>query len=92
MPDYLKDHFGGSCDFSDKVGGFHAGMDAEDRKETYEKFKNGEIVILFATKAFGITATPTVMVLDSKNKIVFKKVDVLDETDLMQIRKLVGAQ
>jgi len=54
MPDCLKDNFGGSCDFSDKVGGFHAGMDAEDRKETYEKFKNGEIVILFATKAFGM--------------------------------------
>lgn len=54
MPDCLKDVFDTSCSFADKVGGFHAGMDAEDRKETYEKFKNGEIVILFATKAFGM--------------------------------------
>jgi ATP-dependent DNA helicase RecQ len=29
-------------------------MDAEDRKDTYEKFKTGEIVVLFATKAFGM--------------------------------------
>ncbi|MBK8704168.1 MAG: UvrD-helicase domain-containing protein [Saprospiraceae bacterium] len=29
-------------------------MDAEDRKDTYEKYKTGEIVILFATKAFGM--------------------------------------
>ena len=54
MPDYIKDIFGSSCNFTDRVGGFHAGMDAEDRKETYEKFKSGEIVILFATKAFGM--------------------------------------
>lgn len=54
MPDYLKDAFGASCNFHEKVGGFHAGMDAEDRKETYEKFKSGDVVILFATKAFGM--------------------------------------
>jgi len=54
MPDCLKETFGENCDFADKVGGFHAGMDAEDRKETYEKFKQGEIVILFSTKAFGM--------------------------------------
>jgi len=54
MSDCLKEAFGENCNFVDKVGGFHAGMDAEDRKETYEKFKNGEIAILFATKAFGM--------------------------------------
>jgi len=53
MPECLRDTIT-DCEFSDKVGGFHAGMDAEDRKETYEKFKNGDIVILFATKAFGM--------------------------------------
>ncbi len=54
MPDSLKKVFGASCNFADKVGGFHAGMDAEDRDEIYEKFNKGEIAILFATKAFGM--------------------------------------
>uniref|UniRef100_UPI00378432A3 DEAD/DEAH box helicase n=1 Tax=Daejeonella sp. TaxID=2805397 RepID=UPI00378432A3 len=54
MPDSLKDVFGADCSFADKVGIFHAGMDAEDRKDTYEKYKTGEILILFATKAFGM--------------------------------------
>ncbi len=54
MADSLKEIFGADCEFSDKVGGFHAGMDAEDRKDTYENYKTGEIVILFATKAFGM--------------------------------------
>jgi ATP-dependent DNA helicase RecQ len=55
MPDVLRDVFGSDCDFAEKVGAFHAGMDAEDRKDTYEKFsETNEIVILFATKAFGM--------------------------------------
>lgn len=55
MPDTLRNVFGQDCDFADKVGTFHAGMDAEDRKDTYEKFsETNEIVILFATKAFGM--------------------------------------
>lgn len=33
---------------------FHAGMGAEERKDNYEKYKKGEIVLLFATKAFGM--------------------------------------
>ncbi|HRO06997.1 MAG TPA: UvrD-helicase domain-containing protein [Ferruginibacter sp.] len=53
FPGTLKNEFP-SCDFSEKVGAFHAGMDAEDRKDTYEKYKSGEILILFATKAFGM--------------------------------------
>lgn len=36
------------------VGYFHAGMDSEDREETYRLFKEGEISILCATKAFGM--------------------------------------
>ena len=54
MPDSLKEVYGTDCSFADKVGAFHAGMDAEDRKDTYEKYKTGEILILFATKAFGM--------------------------------------
>lgn len=54
MSDSLKDVFGANCSFAEKVGAFHAGMDAEDRKDTYEKYKTGEILILFATKAFGM--------------------------------------
>jgi RecQ family ATP-dependent DNA helicase len=54
MPDMLKEVFGTTCTFAEKVGGFHAGMDSEDRKDTYEKYKNGEVSILFATKAFGM--------------------------------------
>ena len=54
FPDTLKTAFGSDCSFAEKVGGFHAGMDAEDRKDTYEKFKSGDVVILFATKAFGM--------------------------------------
>jgi len=54
MPDSLQEVFGANCSFAEKVGAFHAGMDAEDRKDTYEKYKSGEILILFATKAFGM--------------------------------------
>lgn len=54
MSDSLKEVFGANCSFAEKVGAFHAGMDAEDRKDTYDKYKTGEIVILFATKAFGM--------------------------------------
>jgi RecQ family ATP-dependent DNA helicase len=54
MSDSLKEVFGAECSFAEKVGAFHAGMDAEDRKDTYEKYKTGEILILFATKAFGM--------------------------------------
>ena len=54
LSDSLKEVFGADCSFLDKIGAFHAGMDAEDRKDAYEKYKTGEIVILFATKAFGM--------------------------------------
>ena len=54
MPDIIKNLYGMNCTFSEKVGSFHAGMDSEDRRDTYEKFKDGDIVILFATKAFGM--------------------------------------
>lgn len=39
---------------ADKVGYFHAGMDAEDRLEAFDKFRDGGFVILIATKAFGM--------------------------------------
>lgn len=54
FPEYLSEVFGFECSFKDQVGAFHAGMDSEDRTEVYEKYKSGEIVILFATKAFGM--------------------------------------
>lgn len=54
MKDCLIEVFGPNCSFAGKVGAFHAGMDAEDRKDTYEKYKSGETVLLFATKAFGM--------------------------------------
>lgn len=40
----------------DKVGFFHAGLDADDRNDTYNRFKGTEnpIYILCATKAFGM--------------------------------------
>lgn len=40
--------------FVDKVDFFHAGLDSTDRAEKYQKFKNRDIVILVATKAFGM--------------------------------------
>ena len=39
---------------AEKVGYYHAGMDAEDRTEAFDKFHDGEYVILIATKAFGM--------------------------------------
>lgn len=41
-------------EYSDKVDYYHAGMDGFSREEKYEKYKNKEIVILIATKAFGM--------------------------------------
>ncbi len=40
--------------FTDRVAYFHAGMNAEEREEVYNKYKSGEIFILLATKAFGM--------------------------------------
>jgi ATP-dependent DNA helicase RecQ len=40
--------------FQDKVDFYHAGLDGTSRTEKYESYKNGEIVILIATKAFGM--------------------------------------
>jgi RecQ family ATP-dependent DNA helicase len=54
MPDVLNNVYGGKCEFANSVGAFHAGMDVEDRKEVYERYKSGDISILFATKAFGM--------------------------------------
>jgi peroxiredoxin len=45
-----------------------------------------------ATKAYSVVATPTVFVLDPKNTVVFRKDDVLNDADVVQILKLVGAQ
>lgn len=43
-------------DASDRVGYFHAGLDADDRDDAYQRFKADEdpIYILCATKAFGM--------------------------------------
>lgn len=54
MDDILHEVYGGSCAFVGKTAAFHAGMDAEDRKDAYEEFKSGDVVLLFATKAFGM--------------------------------------
>lgn len=49
--DVLPEH-----NVSDRVGYFHAGLDADDRDDTYNRFKAKEdpIYILCATKAFGM--------------------------------------
>lgn len=54
MPEVLKRVCGADCRYAERVGTFHAGMDAEDRRETYERYKKGDISLLFATKAFGM--------------------------------------
>lgn len=41
-------------DYAEKVDHYHAGLDGFSREEKYDKYKNGEIVILIATKAFGM--------------------------------------
>ena len=43
-------------DAEERVGYFHAGMDADDREDVYNRFKSAEdpIYILCATKAFGM--------------------------------------
>jgi superfamily I DNA/RNA helicase len=40
--------------FTNKVDFFHAGLYSTDRAEKYQKFKNRDIVVLVATKAFGM--------------------------------------
>ncbi|CAA6824818.1 MAG: ATP-dependent DNA helicase RecQ [uncultured Sulfurovum sp.] len=56
MPKALEEVYrnDGGCSFKDKIGFYHAGMDKEDRKDVYDSFKKGKLVILFATKAFGM--------------------------------------
>ncbi|WP_055435787.1 UvrD-helicase domain-containing protein [Lacinutrix algicola] len=43
-----------TADYANKVDFYHAGLDGQDRAEKYEDYKNGKIVILIATKAFGM--------------------------------------
>ena len=55
----LKSKFAGSSNnvlasISDRIGYFHAGMDTNDRAYAFSQYKNGEFLILFATKAFGM--------------------------------------
>src|SRR5690606_23128147 len=40
--------------FYDKVDYYHAGLDGIAREEKYEAYKSGKVVILIATKAFGM--------------------------------------
>tara|TARA_R110001583_G_scaffold5731_4_gene30537 strand:- start:2551 stop:6405 length:3855 start_codon:yes stop_codon:yes gene_type:complete len=40
--------------YAGKADFYHAGLEGTGRAEKYESFKNGEIVILIATKAFGM--------------------------------------
>lgn len=46
--------FKGNAVFEKKAGYYHAGMSADDREKAYDGFKNGETLLLFATKAFGM--------------------------------------
>lgn len=54
LPKVLETTMGRDCIYSKKIAYFHARMDPEDRKDVYDKFRSGEIAILFATKAFGM--------------------------------------
>jgi len=40
--------------FTGKIAYFHGGMNADERKEVYDSYKNGDKYILLATKAFGM--------------------------------------
>lgn len=40
--------------YAHKVEYYHAGLDGIEREETYDNYKNGNTVILIATKAFGM--------------------------------------
>jgi ATP-dependent DNA helicase RecQ len=42
------------AEYAQKVDFYHAGLDGQDRAEKYEDYKNGKLVILVATKAFGM--------------------------------------
>lgn len=39
---------------SEKIGYFHAGLNKNEKDEIFEKYKDGRILILFSTKAFGL--------------------------------------
>ena len=41
-------------DYAHKVAYYHAGLDSQDREEKYQDYKSGKLVILIATKAFGM--------------------------------------
>src|SRR5690554_1552645 len=40
--------------FYEKVDYYHGGLDGIEREEKYEDYKSGKVVILIATKAFGM--------------------------------------
>jgi peroxiredoxin len=42
-----------------------------------------------ATKTYGVTATPTVFVLDAKNKVIYKHIGVFSDQDDADIQALV---
>ena len=50
----VNDQFRDSAVLKDKAGSYHAGMDAESREKSFDQYKEGTLLILFATKAFGM--------------------------------------
>ncbi len=42
-----------------------------------------------ATRAYGVTATPTVFLVDSRNKIVYKTIGTFSDDDMNQIRQIL---
>ncbi|MDL1959084.1 MAG: UvrD-helicase domain-containing protein [Deltaproteobacteria bacterium] len=54
LSDQLRALVSKELPWKNKVHFFHAGMPAEERNETYENFLSGDVLVLFATKAFGM--------------------------------------
>ncbi|MBK9538312.1 MAG: UvrD-helicase domain-containing protein [Flavobacteriales bacterium] len=48
------DAFASAPELKGRCTQFHAGMDAEARAYALDRFRNGEVLVLFATKAFGM--------------------------------------
>lgn len=45
---------GGLSSYADKIGKYHADLSAKEKRTCTEKFQSGEIMVVLATKAFGM--------------------------------------
>lgn len=82
-------------EFSDKVTVFYVGIDRNENDLRAFAKKNPDIIVALdnkrlAKKAYGVFATPTTIIIDSDNSVVFSHEGVWGDEEIVAIRKILS--